>query len=37
MHDVSRDGESLVTCLEVGDYFIVVALDDVEIMLVFGF
>ncbi len=30
MWQVSHDGESLTTCLEVGDYFVVVATNDVE-------
>ncbi len=28
--EVSHDGESLVACLEVGDYFVVVAIDDAQ-------
>ncbi len=30
MREVSHDGESLVACLEVNDYFVIVATDDVK-------
>jgi hypothetical protein len=30
MWEVSHDGESLAACFEVGDYFVVVAIDDVK-------
>jgi hypothetical protein len=26
--EVFHDGESLITCLKVGDYFVIVAIDD---------
>ncbi len=38
MWEVSQDGELLTTCLEVGDYFVIVANDDIKnLVLGFGF
>jgi hypothetical protein len=30
MWEVSQDGELLTTCLEVGDYFVVIANDNIK-------
>jgi hypothetical protein len=38
MWEVSQDGELLTTCLEVGDYFVIVVNDDIKnLVLGFGF